>query len=616
MHKTPTNLRWLRKLLDDPSKHIVFQNAKYDLKMFSFEGIDIYSIKATIDCTLVLSKVLNSVEDHHDLRTLARRHLGISTKDKDEVDEWIKTHKRSFIKEHGRAPNFKDVPLSLVKKRVRWDTKTTLDLYRVLYPRVQKTCPQLYETERQLILVCIDMENTGTLIDITKAEELRAISQQSVKAIQRRLTKLVCPLEVTRKKKGKFIKETVTEFNANSAHHLIAAFTKLGIKLKYKTKPKKNKKGGMSKGGNWCFDEYSLIRYVSKPLASTIYDSGKENWSASKFYDRIHRVVRKHNLKERELLSPLVIKFREQSKLINTYYNHLIEDCVDIQVTPGGRRTGVLHCQFNQSEAKTGRFSSSKPNLQNMPRLLGPRQCFITRKGRRWWLVDYGQVEMRFYVHFSKDMKMASRLSTDLHRHTASDMYGKPPEEITKEERERAATINFAIIYGAGAAQMAETLSKKGAPTTEIAAARFKNRYDRIYPSVKRTGKDLAEELRRKSYITNPYGRRYYIPTKFSYKALNYMCQGTSADLIKKVMLEIWLWLRKINSKTKMLITVHDELIFEVPHSEQKKVVPTLINMMEDPDSFLVPIVVGVDIALKNWSQKQDAEKIKLTGTA
>jgi len=613
MLKDRKTLRWMEEVLNDPTKKIIFQNAKHDLKMLSFEGIDVLSLKAEIHCTLIMSKVLDSVGKIHNLRYLARRYLHRDTSRKEEVEDWIKKVTRSFKKEHGRKPNFKDAPMGLVKKRCYWDSKATLDLYKVMYPEVMSICPALYKTERRLVTVCIDMENTGVLIDITRAKELKAKALKALDSIGKELNNLVCPLTVEYKKKGKVVGQEVEEFNPGSNHHLVAAFLKLGIPLKYKTKPKKKKdrrRGGKTGGGNWCFDEYAMVRYVSKPLASIIYTSSKENWGVIRFYKKVQTIIRKHKLHKRELLPPLVLKYRQLSKLVTTYYDHLINDCVDRYITPTGREIGVLHCNFNQSEASTGRFSSSKPNLQNMPRLLGPRECFITRKGRNNWHGDYGQVEMRFYTHFGQDKKMASRLSSDLHRQTASDIYSKTPEDITKEERERAASINFGIIYGIGAETLAETLSRKGSPTTETQSRKFIKKYHTIYPCVRKTSKRLAAQLERVGYVTNPFGRRYYLPSNLGYKVLNYMCQGTSADQIKKAMVDIWYWLRANNLKSKLLMTIHDEIALEVPPSEEEIVIPKITEYMEDLHNYYVPIPVGWEVVTKRWSNKEDPEKL------
>lgn len=608
--KTRANLRHLVSVLNNPNNVIVGQNLKFDLKMLLHEGVDVFELKAKFHDILLLSKVLDSVAFRHDLRYLVRRYLGAPCADKDEIDIWLAKNKRRLRKELEREPNFSDVPRSIVKKRVMWDTTQTLALFNILHPRAQEVCPDLYETERQLLWVVLDMEHRGITVDITRARELRALCQKYLDKVTRKLNSLVCPLEVTFKKKGKVVTEAVNEFNPNSStRHVPAAFRKVGIELIYKTVPKKNKKKGtMSKGGNWCFDEPTMVRYMSDPIAALVVDSSKESWSLEKFWTTILKAIDKHSLEEAELLPALILKYRELSKLISTYYNHLIDDPVDRYITPTGREYGVIHCHFNQADPMTGRFSSSGPNLQNMPRKLGPRECFVPRKGCNFWLPDYAQVEMRFYCHFAKDQKMASRLSLDLHRQTAAEMFKKAPEDITKEERERAGTVNFTVIYGAGPPRIAETLTKRGAPTNTAQATQMRRKYYLTYPLVPRTAKRLGRELKRVGYIENPYGRRYYIPKKLCYKALNYMCQGTSADQIKKAMVEIWLWLRENGYRTRILLQVHDELGFEIPYTETLEVIPVIVKMMEERKKFFVPITVGLDVATKRWSSKEGVE--------
>jgi len=596
--KNPANLQHLKSVLNNPNNIVVGQNIKYDLKMLVFEGFDVFNLKAKIHDTLLLGKVLNSVDYRHDLRHMARKYLHVDCTDKDEIEEWLKAHKRELVKKLGREPNFSDAPLSTVKKRVCWDASTTLKLYQFLYPLVMKVCPELYETERQLLWVVLDMEHRGITVDITRAKELRQEALIHIEKIGKKLNKLVCPLIVHYKRKGKLVSEIIKDFNPGSGtRQLPAAFYKLGIKLRHKTDK-----------GNWCFDECALISYLSGPLANMMDESSKEGWRPAKFLATLRKIVRVNKIDQVELLPALVIKYRELSKLVSTYYNHFIEDAVNKHITPAGREYGILHCKFNQADPVTGRLSSSKPNLQNVPRKLGPRECFVPRKGCRFWLPDYAQVEMRFYIHFAKDDKMASRLSSDLHRQTAADMYRKPPEQITKEERERAGTVNFAIIYGAGADTLAATLTKKGSPTTPTQAARMKARYYSIYPLVPRTARELGRQLARQRYLVNPYGRRYYIPLEERYKALNYLCQGTSADLIKRAMVAIWLWLRAQGCKTRLLLTVHDELVFEVPYCETRVVILPIVKMMEEPKKFYVPITVGLDVTATRWSEKKGVE--------
>ena len=615
--------KWLKALFADSSRTFVFHNAKFDLGMLQFEGIDPFKMKAHFDCTLTMSKVLMSTGQNHDLRSLTIKLLRRDPKDKDDIQLWIKQNSRSFTKEHGRPPGFHDAPESLVKRRVTWDAESTLKLYLKFKPQIAKTCPQLYETERLLELVCIDMENTGILIDISKAKELRAQAVKDLARLKADLDALVCPFTIIKKKKRRRqgeqyieeIPEIITSLNpASSAIHLPAAFKKMGIPLKYRTEPKKKAKGkqGKTGGGNWSFDEYAMIRYVSKPLAGVIKTSSEEGWLANRYYKEVYKVLKTHKLPKRELLPPLILKYRELSKMISTYYDHLINDCADIKVTPTGREVGVLHCKFNPSEAMTGRFSVSDPSLQNWPRLLGPRQCVIPRLGRRNWHSDYEQVEMKMFVHFAKDKIMAKAIDDDIHLAVAAQIYQLPRKKVTSEQRKRAKGTNFGIIYGAGGKKIAETLTRKGLPTSETEGKMTVAQYHRKFPSVRKTTQGLASSLRRFGYITNPFGRRYHIPSALSYKALNYMCQGTSADLMKAAMVKIWLWLKKHGFKSKMIMTIHDEIVLEVVRAEEKQIVPMVKQLMEDRTSFFVPITASMKVVTKRWSYKLNPKELGL----
>jgi DNA polymerase I-like protein with 3'-5' exonuclease and polymerase domains len=613
MYKSKRSLNFLRQIFDDPTKSVVFHNAKFDLKMLSFEGIDIFSIRATVHDTMNMSKVLRSTEKQHSLLVLSQKLLGRDDSDKIEISDWVKSHNtKRLIRERGRAVNFEDAPEDLVKSRVIWDVESTLRLYFYFRPRIDEICPDLYETERMLIFVTIDMEMYGVRVDITRAKQLKAQAEKDVARIRNDLNELVCPITVQYKKKGDYVSKVIEEFNpGSSAKEMPAAFEKLGIKLKHKTKPKKSKSGDGSKsgGGNWSFDEYAMMRYVSKPLASVLRESSEDHWSVDKLYREIEKTIRKHKLKKREWLPPLVLKFRELSKMVSTYYDHLINDCVDIEVGPDGREYGILHCKFNQHEAKTGRFSSSEPNLQNMPRQLGPRECFITRKGKQNWHLDYDQVEMRMFVHFARDEKMADAIERDIHRFVASQIYQKPENEIKPEQRKRAKGTNFGIIYGSGAPTQAETLTKNGLPTSVDEAKSLVGNYHRRFPSVRRITNELKIEIRKNGFVTNPLGRRYHISTSRSYVALNYLCQGTSADIMKKAMVDLWVWLRKNEYRSRIIMTIHDEIVIETPKSEASEVIPKAKRIMEDLESYFVPVTVGADVVTHRWSGKKDAKK-------
>lgn len=608
--KTKTSMELLREILNDPSKEVYFHNAKYDLKMLSFEGWDVFALLAHINCTLILSKLYNEMFWSHELRDLGRIILKRDTADKDEVDIWIRTNKRSFTKEHGRPPNFSDAPLDMVKRRCLWDVETTLLLGYYLHPRVMKICPELYENERQLMFAVMDMENNGVRVDITKARELGKKAQSDMQLIKDHLDELICPLDGI--KRGSDQNDSTDHLNPNSNPELEASFIKLGIKLRYKTKPKKKRKRKLAPGKvNWSFDEYAMVRYVEDPLKVLIRKTNDEGMEGDKYLEQTLHTIKKYHLSPSQALPPLVLKYRELSKMCSTFYAAIIDKSVDRKIIQG-REYGILHCQFNQSRALTGRFSSSNPNLQNIPRILGPRECFVPRPGRYNWHLDYSQIEMRFFVHFAKDLKMARAVDKDIHLAVAVEVYGLPEKKISKEQRKRAKTVNFGVIYGAGVNTLTENMQKKGLPVTRSEVTKFLSRYHLKYPSVRRLSSELKRELHRKGYITNPYGRRYHVEIDKAYKGLNNLVQGTSADEMKYSMLKAWKWLRKHKYRTRLIMTIHDELVFEVPRNEEQRVIPKLIKIMENLHGYFVPIRVKAEVVTHCWSKKEDPKKVGL----
>lgn len=616
MEKSPETLAWVAALFNDPTKTIIFHNAKFDLEMFSFEGIDVFNIKAKVHCTLIISKLYHGALPSYELKWLASHFCGRSTEDKDEIIEWLKANKRRFRAEYGRDPNFSDAPRDVVKRRAIWDVESTLYLHSRVYPAVLKRSPELLQTELDLMFVVVDMELRGIEVDITRARELREEALRDRSNILRKLNAIVGEITVTRKRKGVEVEEVIPDggFNPASSQHKIAAWKKLGIPLKYKTKPKKQKDGTKKGGGSWCFDEYAMMRYVSPQLQSIMRESGEEGWKTGRFIEALVQTIRKHKLDyKREMLPPLILKANALQKLCTTYYDRIIADAIDRRIEPSGREVGVLHCKFNQAEARTGRFSSSEPNMQNMPRILGPRECFIPRRGRRNWHIDYSQVEMRFFAHFARDKDMTKAIEDDIHRFVASQIYNKPESEVTKEQRKRGKSINFGIIYGAQPPKIAETLTRDGLVTTTSEAARLVGKYHRRFPSIGKLMREYDTQLARDKYVTNPFGRRYYIARKLSYTVLNYMCQGSSADLMKQAMVKVWKYLRSIGSKAKILLQVHDELGIEIPPKEEATLVPKIMQLMRDRKSFFVPIEVDAEVVTKRWSQKQKPADIGLT---
>jgi DNA polymerase-1 len=299
----------------------------------------------------------------------------------------------------------------------------------------------------------------------------------------------------------------------------------------------------------------------------------------------------------------LLIEYRELSKLQSTYVDAL----------PGyiNAQTGRVHTSFNQTGAATGRLSSSNPNLQNIPvrtkRGGEIRRAFVAPPGHLLLIADYSQVELRLLAHFSDDPAFVAAFQRggDIHRQTAAVIFGVPEANVTAEMRGRAKTINFATIYGQGAL----ALSRQLGITLEEAKAFIKHYFER-FAGVRAWLDKTVDEARQRGFVETLFGRRRYIPElrdrNFSIRsfgertATNSPLQGSAADLIKIAMIRIHAALKQANLRTKMLLQVHDELVFETPEHERPDAAALVKREMEGVANLRVPLVVTIG-AGKNW---------------
>lgn len=547
----------------------------------------------------------------HDLGTLCKKYLGTEATEKTDVTDWLKANKRAWMKEYGRVPTFADAPKSLVETRCLFDAEQTLLLYLRLKPHVDRTCSNLYWTERQLMLVVVDMERRGVLIDLTRTKALRDNASKYRDQLLKEVQELVGDLQVQYKNRV----EHVTEFNPGSSAHKVAAFQKLGIELRYKTEAKKDKKTRTRKGGgSWSFDESAMIRYLgdlSPELVTIARESSEEGWRTSAYIEAVEKAI-SAGIPRQHTLPLLILKCNELSKLISTYYDYFIENAQDVHLDPRGFEAGTLYCKLNQSTAGTGRFSSSDPNLQNQPRKLGPRECFVPRFGYGNTHWDYDQVEMKLFVHFAQDESMREALKDDIHKYAAVRVYHLPKEEITSEKRKRAKSIGFGILYGAKPRRIAVTMTQKGLSTTLTECTTLFNNYHKAFPSIRRVTQQFSLDLARDGFCQNPFGRRYHVSSRESYIMLNYMCQGTSADIMKAAMVRVWKWLRENMPECRLLLTIHDEIIIECPIRLLRRLCASIKPLMEHHQGFFVPITVSGELVLRRWSEKEEFEKFHL----
>ena len=305
-------------------------------------------------------------------------------------------------------------------------------------------------------------------------------------------------------------------------------------------------------------------------------------------------------------LPKTLVQYRELSKLKSTYV-----DALPQLVNPETRK---VHTSFNQTVTATGRLSSSDPNLQNIPVRTEEgrkiRKAFVPRE-KGWILVsfDYSQIELRVLAHLSKDetLTKAFRKGEDIHRLTASLIYGVEEDEVEDAMRESAKTVNFGIIYGMSAFGLSRDLGIDAGQARNFIEAYFER-----YPKVKAYIERQIESARETGFVSTLFHRRRYLPELQSKNvterqfgeriAVNAPIQGTASDLIKMAMIEIHHELKKRKTKAEMVIQVHDELLFDMPAEEEEELVSMVVDKMEEGAKLSVPIKVSVKRG-KNWME-------------
>ncbi|WP_150467878.1 DNA polymerase I [Francisella sp. SYW-9] len=310
-------------------------------------------------------------------------------------------------------------------------------------------------------------------------------------------------------------------------------------------------------------------------------------------------------LAEEYEIAELIMKYRHLSKLKNTYTDKLPK------ILDTNSRA---HTSYNQTGTVTGRLSSSDPNLQNIP-IKSPegrkiRQAFIAEEGYCVVAADYSQIELRIMAHLSKDENLLKAFNEglDIHSATAAEVLGIDMDEVTSEQRRRAKAINFGLIYGMSAFGLARQLEIPRAEAQEYIDVYF-NRY----PKVKEYMTTAKEFAKKNGYVETILGRRLYLPEISSKNvmqrnaaeraAINAPMQGTAADIIKKAMIEVNTMIsQEYNSQVKMVMQVHDELVFEIQRTKVEEISAKIKGIMEEAVKLSVPLEVNVDTG-DNWDQ-------------
>lgn len=306
-------------------------------------------------------------------------------------------------------------------------------------------------------------------------------------------------------------------------------------------------------------------------------------------------------LTEQHSLPDIILKIRQVAKLKGTYI-----DALPLLVSP---KTGRIHGAWEQAVAATGRLSSTDPNLQNIPirSEMGRqiREAFIAEPGHQVVSADYSQIELRVLAHLSQDERLVEAFQTgqDVHARTAMEIFEVAEDKVTREMRTRAKAVNFGVIYGQGESGLAKSL---GIDRSE--AARFIATYFRRYDGVRTFMDQTLESARQGEAVRSILGRRRTVPDIKSGNrarrlaaeriAMNMPIQGSAADILKLAMLKLK---TPVTNGTKMVLTVHDELVFEIPESEIEEACPLIVKAMESAYQLTVPLTVDIGHGM-NWN--------------
>ncbi len=531
----------LRPILENGEIRKIGQNLKYDMVVLRGAGIKLDGLYFD---TMIASYLLEAGERNHNLDDLAQRYLNHTN-----------TKISELIGKGKNQRSMAEVPVAEVSDYACEDADVPLRLMPILAGRLeQANLTELFETlEMPLVEVLAELEFNGIRVDVDRLAELSEKYGAKIKVLETEIYQLA----------GR-------ELNIASPKQLQAVlFDELGLPV-----IKKTKTGPSTDAG------------VLEELAQH------------------HRLPAK------------IIEYRQYAKLKNTY--------VDALPKMVNSSTGRVHASFNQVVAATGRLSSSDPNLQNIPvRSQAGREirsAFVAgHDGWKLLAADYSQIELRVLAHFCRDETLCAAFANDedIHARVAAEVHGIPLDQVTPEQRRGAKAVNFGVIYGQSPFGLAKSLGIE-----QQKAAEFIESYFARYPGVDKFLTKTLAECRQSGYVSTILGRRRTIrgirpvdPAPPDARgqnstqrnlaertAINTVIQGSAADLIKKAMIHIHRRMQQTGLRGKMLLQIHDELIFEVPFGQLDELARFVTHEMSEVMSLAVPLKVDVKWG-DNWAE-------------
>ena len=552
----------------NPKNTIITQNGVFDYGWLAKHNI---IFRAKRQDTMVASHVIES-DQPADLGSLVQRYLiqevlneaGINVKidftwKRTGPSQWIKDNKKWYRKEYGRDPHMGDVPHKMVVEYAKKDALYTLLIWYAIRGFLKKSTKFSYNLDMAMIPIVIGMKLRGIPIDLPLCRKR---------------------LKIARKQQKRFLNRfDIEKVGPLALRNVI--FPSLKVKLRYKTEK-----------GNWKFDEKTLRRYMV-------------------YYPEARKVLEQ------------VIQYRKAKQSDSTYYSNYIKFS----------HRGRINPTFNITNARTGRFSSSGPNLQNVKKEGQERKVFLVRPGFIDLYWDYDQIELRILAHYSKEKRLLNifKKGLDPHAMTAKLM------GITKKTAKRALSgilrrmtprdigknLNYSFWYGMGIDAFCLLLG-----ISRSKGQMLFDRYRKTYPIAVSWSKEIQNEGRYQGYVEDIFGRQYF-PDHFPgekspyYKLVNYLIQGTAAQVIKLGMLElqknlfynpeqvsIIQHISPNSTRAQQLLTVHDEICIEVKNEKQltEEVITISKKALEITDIFKIPLTVGCKWTRTSWG---DLHKLK-----
>ena len=507
-------------LMPEPEQTVIFHNAKFDLGVLERACLP---LPDRWEDTIIAAHLLDE-NGEHGLKPLAKSHLSVADPLTFEEADRLRLLDPDVFNEYARN-----------------DSRYTYRLWEKFKPELDREgLSVVYEMEKALVPVVLDMERCGMRIDLD----------------------LLNPL-------GREVDSEIERIRAEVFEH-----------------------------AGCRFDLNS-----NQKVAAILYD--KLGIPSKKITNKGQRSVDREALEDVRGYHPAVdalLRYREIDKLSSTF----------LKVLPGfADESGRIHPEFRPLGAKTGRFSCSEPNVQQMPARseLGKRlrSAFIAEEGCKLVVADWSQMELRVLAHYSRDPLLVeaytAEMETDLHSLTASRMFRKPIEEVEKSERTVAKMINFGIAYGITPTGLFNRLKPAGMDVTEEECSRFIENYFSTYPGVKEFLSKASQAVRRRGYVKNLYGRRRRLKGRTARQirqAQNFIIQATAADLAKDAMVRLY---RLLPEGAHIIAQVHDEFIIECPALLAEYARGLIVEVMtQAPEGFTIPLKVDVNV-VDNWGE-------------